>query len=303
MNLKSLRAFINIMDEGTLVAASKKMNLSQPAASRLIQLLEAEIGAKLFYRDQKSLAPTPEAELFYPEAQNIVSSVDDFPQLFRRLRDNTLVPLRVVSQLRPAHGLVIPAMVKLTKIAPDVRIALDVHPRRELSRRITQEKFDVAIYVVPMPVKGAKMLEMWETKLQVLLPKGHHLSERPFLTPRDMKNEKYVALRRGLMGREAVDGELARAGEKIEVFHEVSGTSAAQRLVAGGVGYTFTDATVLEPNFRDETVLVPWKPEVKISLGLFSPENYAPHEASEAFFSCLKEVWEDKVGPVTIPQN
>ena len=295
MNLKSLRAFLHIMDQGTLVAASRTMHLSQPAVSRLIQLLEEEIGAKLFYRDQKSLAPTPEADLFYPEAQRVISAVDDFPGFFQQLRDNTLVPLRILCQLRPANGLVIPAMVRFAERFPDVRIALDVQPRHELSRRIQQAKFDLGVYVVPLQAKGVEVIEMREMSLQVLLPKGHHLADRPFLTPKDMVGEKYVAVRRGLMAREALDRALAHAGVTLEVFHELSGTAAAHRLVAGGVGFTFSDPTVLEPGFRENTVLVPWKPEVKIGLGLFSPQNHTPHEATGDFLDCLRTVWDEQM--------
>lgn len=297
MNLKSLRAFLHIMDEGTLVAGSNRMNLSQPAVSRLIQLLEEEIGTKLFYRDQKSLAPTPEAELFYVEAQRVISAVDEFPEFFQQLRDNTSVPLRIVSQLRAANGLVIPAMVRFSKLRPDVRISLAVHPRHELSRIIQRTKFDVGVYVVPLQVKGVEISETREMQLQVLLPKGHHLANRKFLTPKDMRGERYVAIKRGLMAREAVDRALARTGETLEVFHEVSGTAAAHRLVAGGMGFTFSDPSVLEPGFHADTVLVPWKPEVRIEIGIFGPKFDTPHNASHAFVECLKSLWDKQMDP------
>ena len=298
MNLKSLRAFLHIMDEGSLVAASRRMHLSQPAVSRLIQLLEEEIGTKLFYRDQKSLAPTPEADLFYTEAHRVIAAIDDFPGLFRQLRDNTLVPLRILSQLRAANGLVIPAMVRFAERYPEVRIDLDVQPRHQLSRSIQQAKFDVGVYVVPLQAKGVEVIEVREMPLQVLLPKGHPLSDRQFLTPKDMTGEKYVAVKRGLMAREAMDRALARDGETLDVYHELSGTAAAHRLVAGGVGFTFSDPTVLEPGFRENTVLVPWKPDVKIGLGLFTPKDYAPHDATGAFIECLIGLWDEQMESV-----
>ena len=88
------------------------MHLSQPAVSRLVQLLEAELGATLFYRDRTRLAPTPEAEHFYPEARRVIASVDDFPALFEQIRNERLVPLRVLCQLRVAEGLVVPALAE-----------------------------------------------------------------------------------------------------------------------------------------------------------------------------------------------
>lgn len=295
MNLKSLRAFVHIMDEGTLVAASRRMRLSQPAVSRLIQLLEQEIGTQLFYRDQKSLAPTPEADLFYSEAQRVMTAIDEFPGFFQQLRDNTLVPLRILCQLRAANGLVIPSMVRFAKRHPEVRVALDVQPRLELSRSIQRAKFDVGIYVVPLQAKGVEIIEVREMELQVLLPKGHRLAKRPYLTPKDMAGEKYVAVKRSLMAREAIDRALASAGETLDVFHELSGTAAAHRLVAGGVGFTFGDPTVLEPGFREDTVLVPWKPVMKMGLGLFTPKDYTPHDAAGAFIDCLKSFWDEQM--------
>ncbi|WP_421702921.1 LysR family transcriptional regulator [Aliiroseovarius sp.] len=296
MNLKNLRAFLHVMDEGALVAASEKMHLSQPAVSRLIHLLEEEVGTKLFYRDQKTLAPTPEAELFYPEAQRVIAAVDDFPELFRQLRTNSLVPLRIISQMRSANGLVIPALVKFAHRFPEIRTTLDIHPRRELGRRVQQDKFDLGVYVVPMQVVGVELVERRETRLHVLLPKGHPLAERPLLTPADMENERYVALRRGLMAREAVDRALARSGDTLEIFHEVSSTNAALRMVAGGIGFTFSDPTVLDPGFREKVVLVPWEPEIRMDLGLYAPKNQSQHEATSDFVACLHEVWDEQVG-------
>ena len=66
----------------------------------------------------------------------------------------------------------------------------------------------------------------------------------------------------------------------------------AHRLVAGGIGYTFSDPTVLEPNFQRDTVLVPWQPQVKIDQGVYIPSNHHVHEAAGAFIECLNEVWD-----------
>lgn len=90
MNLKSLRVFVNVMDEGTLARACRKMNLSQPAASRLVQILEAEFDIQLFNRDRKRLIPTHQAEAFYPQAVRILASIDDLPDMFEQVASHTL---------------------------------------------------------------------------------------------------------------------------------------------------------------------------------------------------------------------
>ena len=80
MNLRSLKVFALVMEEGTLARAADTMHLSQSAASRLLHLLEAEFDVRLFRRDNRRLIPTEAAERFYPEALRILSQIDALPQ-------------------------------------------------------------------------------------------------------------------------------------------------------------------------------------------------------------------------------
>ena len=288
MNIKNLRAFVLVVEEGSLAAASVKMALSQPAVSRLINLLEADVGARLFFRDQRSLVPTPEAELFYPEARRVVSSVEKFPKLFRELRDRRLVPLRIISQMRWTNGLVIPALIDFANRRPEIRFTLDIQPRREISRRRNEEGFDLCIYVSPLKVRGVELVEDRPFRLQVLLPKDHPLAGRASLSCKDLERVNYIALKRGLMAREAIEAALAKSGETLEVFHEVSSPTAAHRLVIGGLGFTFSDPSGPEHAFREQTALVPWDTEVGLRVGVYEMENQQRHEAVSDFLDCLR---------------
>lgn len=290
MNIKNLRAFVLVVEEGSLAAASEKMALSQPAVSRLIQLLEVDVGVPLFFRDQRTLVPTPEAELFYPDARRVVSSVEEFPKLFRELRDNRLVPLRIVSQMRCTNGLVIPALLEFAKRRPEVRFTLDIHPRRELGRRLNEERFDLCVYVSPLQVRGVELIEDRPFRLQVLLPNTHPLAGRASLSCDDLNDVNYIALKRGLMAREAVESALAKSGDRLDIYHEVSSSNAAHRLVLGGLGFTFSDPSVLEPAFREHTVLVPWDTDVGLRVGIYEMANQPRHEAANDYLACLRQL-------------
>ena len=55
MDLKRLRTFIRVAEDGSLSKASDRLRLAQPALSRHIKLLEAEIGHELFVRDGRGM--------------------------------------------------------------------------------------------------------------------------------------------------------------------------------------------------------------------------------------------------------
>ncbi len=62
MNLRHLRTFVGIADAGGISRARAGLNLSQPAASRQILALEAELGVRLFDRIGRRIRLSSEGE-------------------------------------------------------------------------------------------------------------------------------------------------------------------------------------------------------------------------------------------------
>lgn len=290
MNIKSLRIFVNVIEDGTLAMASARMNISQSAASRLIQILEDEFQVQLFYRDKKRLVPTEEGESFYPEALRILSSIAEIPTLFKQIKATNIRPLRIICHPRIVSGLVVPAMIQVAKLDPDIHMKLEVHPRRHLGRRILHDYYDVGISALPLPAEVVTPFHLAELEICVALPKGHALSSRAVLTTEDLIHEDYIALDDATLLRSVVDQELARTGKKFHLRHEVSSTAAALRLVGAGLGFTLTDKIGLDPVVADHLAIIPWSAQRKEKLGYFVSDNGAAHPARSLFIDSLQKV-------------
>ena len=63
LNPRFLRYFIKVADLGSLVSASKDLNVSQPSITRAVQILENNLGKKLFSRSKKGVQLTKEGQL------------------------------------------------------------------------------------------------------------------------------------------------------------------------------------------------------------------------------------------------
>lgn len=290
MNLKSLRVFVNIMEEGTLARACQKINLSQPAASRLIQILEAEFGVQLFHRERKRLIPSHEGEAFYPQAVRILASIDDLPAMFRQIGTDEAPPLRVICHPRLVEGLIVPAMAELVNREPSVKLKLEVHPRRYLGRRVMLGLYDVGVATLPLPDQNQATQFLANADMVVALREGHPLADKKNLTPSDVANLPYVALEDTTNMRALLDRELAKADERLEITHEMSTSLSACRLVKEGIGFTFTDSITLSPDEARGLTVRPWRPRVNIEFGYFVSETKRPHRALDTFISILKEI-------------
>ena len=278
MNLRALRVFVGIMDDGTLTRAAARMHLSQSAASRLLSILEDELDADLFVREKRRMRPTAAADALYPEAVRILGQVGALPDLVAGAAGAS--PLRVISQTRLVPGLVVPAIANLATERPELRISLETAPRRELARRLLAGQHDIAVATLPLPVDGFETEPLCSLPLGILLPRAHFLATKRTLRIEELSDVPYVALDQGTVVRRMVDaiGGLPRPAV------EVSTGSAAYRLVASGLGFSIADRLAVDPELWDQLTLVPLRDAPTMTVGVAQLVKTQP---SVDFASCL----------------
>ncbi|MGL4941443.1 MAG: LysR family transcriptional regulator [Bifidobacterium asteroides] len=76
MNLRVLRYFLAIVEEGSITGAAEYLSVSQPSLSRQIKELEEHLGHKLFDRGSRTITLTPAGELLHDRAREIVLMAD-----------------------------------------------------------------------------------------------------------------------------------------------------------------------------------------------------------------------------------
>lgn len=76
MKLAQLRYFVAVVDSGSLSAAAKQLNISQPTISVTIKELEDELGVMLFNREKNRLVPTGAGTYFYSKVISVLQQLD-----------------------------------------------------------------------------------------------------------------------------------------------------------------------------------------------------------------------------------
>ena len=95
MDLPQLRAFIAIADAGGVTRAAERLNLSQPAVSRQIQTLEAELGLALFTREGRRMRLTSEGEDLLRRSRLILAEANALQERARALQSGETGILRI----------------------------------------------------------------------------------------------------------------------------------------------------------------------------------------------------------------
>lgn len=83
MSLAQIETFVTVAETGNVSRASARLRVAQPALSRQIRSLEAELGARLFARMPRGMRLSPEGERFLVYARKILAEVDAARAAFR----------------------------------------------------------------------------------------------------------------------------------------------------------------------------------------------------------------------------
>src|SRR5437763_3135516 len=133
MELDHVEAFLAIARSGGFGRGSAALHLSQPATSRRIKLLEAELGAPLFDRLGRGVTLTEAGRAFLPHAQAVLASMRDGIDAVNAVRDigHGTVTLALVGTL--ASGGLTARLSRLCQQYPD----LDLRLRTALSAEVS----------------------------------------------------------------------------------------------------------------------------------------------------------------------
>ncbi|MEX0366364.1 MAG: LysR family transcriptional regulator [Ruegeria sp.] len=286
MNIKALRAFRYAFSEGSVAAASEVMHLSQPAISRLISGLEAELKLKLFDRSGRSLSPTTEGIAFYRDAGRILDNLDEIPRIAGEIRAGRTESLRIVTMPRVAQFLSAPAVAQFSQDYPEVNVTLDVRARREAGKWLAGQEYDIGIAALPVSHPDIRTTPLVRVRALAIVQKDHPLADADKVTADQLADDTVIRLMHGLLLRDQLDDTFNSAGVTPRKTHEVSASQLACALVAEGAGITIADEMVAHL-FRDRVSAVPIEPERWMTFGLLLPKSQKPNEVADRFREIL----------------
>ena len=289
MNHKSLRAFRLIVEQGSLSAAASTLNLSQPAVSRLIAMLEDELKLTLFNRTGRSLRMTKEGVAFYDATKHLLAGIEEIPSIAKDILDGDR-QFRLITTQRLAKGLVAPALALMRRENPKVHCAIDVLSRIELGTLVGMRRFDLGI--ASLPVKHALVdianEPLFRVRVEAVLPKSHALVSQHSITAADLAGQKLVGLWEDQLWRQQIN-DFMRSGGKVGQFVvETRSSMMACQLASEGVGIAFLDRLCAQGMDLSNVQLRPLEPARWIAFGAIHHRDQSLTANALIFIDCVR---------------
>jgi DNA-binding transcriptional LysR family regulator len=239
--LATLRA---VIAHGSFSAAGETLALTQPAVSRQVSLLEAQLGTQLVRRTRQGVIATEAGHVLAGHADAILQRIAIAEEEVAALTGLRRGVVRLGSFFNALIYLSAELAALLTERHPGLLIEDHLVDRRAAFRGLAAGELDLAIVFepafAPEPApQGIELTRLFDDPPRVLLPADHRLARRRRLTVADLAGETWVRAHDGF-GAALVDHVLAQAGARPPVVLAGRGDEPveAQALVAAGKGVT-----------------------------------------------------------------
>jgi DNA-binding transcriptional LysR family regulator len=178
MELRHLRYFIAVAEEGHITRAAERLGMQQPPLSQQIKAIERELDVQLFRRKPRGVELTDAGRAFLLDALATLARLDRGIETTRRTARGEQGRICLgVTQTSPFHPFV-PRVIRAFRGAyPLVSITLEEGDSNDLVEHLRNERIDAAfIRTPPADAEGLVISALLEEEMVAALPEGHVLA-------------------------------------------------------------------------------------------------------------------------------
>ncbi|EOS60268.1 hypothetical protein C815_01556 [Firmicutes bacterium M10-2] len=237
MELRVLRYFLTVAQEGNISAAAQTLHLTQPTLSRQLHDLEIELGVTLFLRGKREITLTEEGILFQERAQEIVELADKVSQEFKYAKEQLSGMISIGCVESMGSALLAKMMTAFHKKYPLIKFELYNNFTDEIKTRLDHGLLDIGLLMEPTNFEKFSFvrfptLEKWG----VTVPVDDPLAKYEYVQPQDLENKPLLFPVRTAVRHEIL-GWFGKEEHELNIVCYEALFSNSMYLVEEGMGY------------------------------------------------------------------
>jgi DNA-binding transcriptional LysR family regulator len=197
MELRQLRTFVAVAELRHFARAASLCNLSQPAVSHQIALLEEEIGAKLLNRAARRVSLTVAGEVFLEETRRILGAVDRAHERMQEVARGAVGRIRLGATATPGLYLLPPLLAKYRAEHESYDFRFEIGPSHVIAERVARNDLDMAIVAGALPSGELQARRLSRDELVIIGPASSPLTRARALKPNQLEAETWLLREEG----------------------------------------------------------------------------------------------------------
>ena len=253
MEFRSLRYFLMIAREGTILGAAKVLHASQPALSRQMKDLERELGCTLFNRGSRHIELTEAGMRLRKRAEEIVDLMERTEADFLVSGDTITGEIRIGGGETPAVALIADAIEEVQSEYPLITFNLYSGNGLDVSERLDMGRIDFGLYIGNVDHDKYETLRLpAKDTWGVIMRKDSPLAQNTTITPKDLYDQPLILSQQALGD---MSSWLGRNAEHLNVVATYNLLYNASILVSKGIGYALSlDGLVTTTTYNNSSI-------------------------------------------------
>ena len=268
MDLRHLRYFQAVAEELSFSKAARRLRIAQPALSRAVQEVEAELGCQLMDRDRRSVRLTPAGAALLQETGLLLDRLEESLRRVRRAASGEDGELRLGYIGPPTRPFLGRLLLEYRRRFPRVTVILEERTPERVWEMVSKGRLSIGLTrpVIAHEALGLKSITLREESLCAVVPAHHPFAEKKTLAWSKLATEPIILLarREGAGSHDTILAACQEAGFSPRIAHTPSLIGTILQYVEAGAGIGIVPESVLplDPALR----LLPLTPRHTIPL-------------------------------------
>lgn len=257
MNFRQLQTLITIADAGGFARAAGKLHLSQPAATRQIQALEAELGVPLFDRIGRRLRLTAEGEDIVRRGRRLLQEADSLRDRADALKSGLSGTLRIGASPQNIETVLAPFVGRFRRRHPNIEVHFVEDGGARVNTRL--QDGDVQLVLTTADNETFSRRPLYPGYVLAVVAPSHPFARRTSVEVADLADAPLLLLQRSFASRGWFDAACHNAGVNPDIVLESGAPATLLALASSGDGVAIVPSNVRIPGRGVKAIPVTWR--------------------------------------------
>ncbi len=279
-DLRALRYFLAVADQGGFTRAARELHVAQSAVSQTVANLEARLELTLFHRHERRISLTPEGELLRVQARELLEHAEGVGLAMREVHGLVKGEVRIGIPSMLGSYYFPPLLMGFKARHPGIRLTVIEAGTRRLQEMIASGELDLGVITSDDSNQQLERRPLLREEMVVCVPLEHRFAGRTAIDAAEVFEEPLVLFQDGYFHREFVDRLATELHLEPKIAFQSNLIPLTKAIVRQGFGITTFLRRVISEN---DLVAVSLSPPAYLDLSLAWGKGAYLSRAESAF--------------------
>lgn len=285
VTLRQLQVFLSVATTRNFSRTGDQIGLTQPAVSRSIIELEAQLGLQLLNRTTREVELTDAGRSLAARLPRVLEDLEATLLDVRGMATALHGRVRVASSPTLSANLLPDCIARCQRELPGVQVVLLDRIQNDVLASVLSGEVDFGVVIDPSDREALHCESIYTEPFCLACPPAHRLARRRQARWTDLGGEPLVLLDHASGSRRLIDRALAAQGVEAHVAHEVGHPTTIFRMLDAGLGVSVIPMLALPPEGLPRLAVRPLQPRVDRDIMLV-------HRRNRALAPLAQRVWD-----------